>query len=206
MTSNVVASQNASKFNDYSDIGRALKDARESMELSLEDVMHAIRVRVKYLEALEQGDIAQIPSEVYARGYIKVYAQYLGYDSKELLNGMSKAQAKQNIHYLPPEKSERNSRITLVVVTACLAALALGAAWHLWEEKQEVDPPVVRPVPQQFSSLSMVMPEMSSRVCGVSDLDCNMVLGQLYGVSEESLPLNTILELSEPLSVWYSPL
>lgn len=67
------------KQDTLNELGGMLRDARQSFELSKQDVAEAICIRSDYLEALESGDWSVIPGEVYARGYLKKYADYLGF-------------------------------------------------------------------------------------------------------------------------------
>ena len=41
------------------------------------------KIRMKYLTAMEQGDFAELPADVYARGFLRNYASYLGLDPDE---------------------------------------------------------------------------------------------------------------------------
>lgn len=66
-------------------IGQRLKAAREEKNLSLDKVFQAIRIRVNYLQALEDDDLSSMPSPVQARGYLRNYAEYLGLDLDRLL-------------------------------------------------------------------------------------------------------------------------
>ncbi len=61
-------------------LGEVLRDARFRLGLSLEQVSAETRVRKKVLAALEEGDYTALPAPVYARGFIKTYAEYLGID------------------------------------------------------------------------------------------------------------------------------
>ncbi|MEW6080571.1 MAG: RodZ domain-containing protein [Bacillota bacterium] len=67
------------------DIGEALKRAREERGLSLREVQTATKIRQKYLEALEAGDDSVMPGEVYTKGFIRSYAEYLGLDGWEMV-------------------------------------------------------------------------------------------------------------------------
>lgn len=58
-------------------IGQQLKTAREARELSLQDVEKAIHIRVHYLQALENDDFSSMPSKAQARGFLRLYADYL---------------------------------------------------------------------------------------------------------------------------------
>jgi cytoskeletal protein RodZ len=66
-------------------IGQRLKAVREEKELTLEKVFQAIRIRVNYLQALEDDDFSSMPSPVQARGYLRNYAEFLGLDLDQLL-------------------------------------------------------------------------------------------------------------------------
>ncbi len=66
-------------------IGQRLKAAREEKNLTLEKVFQAIRIRVNYLQALENDDLSSMPSPVQARGYLRNYAEYLGLDLDQIL-------------------------------------------------------------------------------------------------------------------------
>ncbi len=66
-------------------IGQKLKAVREEKQLTLEKVFEATRIRVPYLQALEDDDLSSMPSPVQARGYLRNYAEYLGLDIDGLL-------------------------------------------------------------------------------------------------------------------------
>lgn len=67
------------------DIGYRLIRAREARGLTLEDAERDTRISRRYLEALEDEQFEVIPAPVYARGFLRSYAQYLGMDPQELL-------------------------------------------------------------------------------------------------------------------------
>lgn len=66
-------------------IGRKLGQAREEKHISLEQVSAATRVRLHYLEALERDDLSAIPSAAQARGFLRIYADFLGLNADELV-------------------------------------------------------------------------------------------------------------------------
>ncbi len=68
-----------------SDLGRLLYEAREARRLSLADIESAIRVRQKYLIALEDGNYAALPPAAIARGFLRNYARFLGLEPEEVL-------------------------------------------------------------------------------------------------------------------------
>ncbi|RMF51773.1 MAG: helix-turn-helix domain-containing protein [Chloroflexota bacterium] len=64
-------------------LGSELRAAREQRDLSLPEVERAIKIRVKFLEALEQGNAAALPSPVQARGFLRSYARFLQLDGDD---------------------------------------------------------------------------------------------------------------------------
>jgi cytoskeleton protein RodZ len=66
-------------------IGQQLKQARMERNLSIEEVSHAIHVRMHYLHALENDDRAALPSDVQGRGFLRLYAGYLDLTVQDLL-------------------------------------------------------------------------------------------------------------------------
>jgi transcriptional regulator with XRE-family HTH domain len=65
-------------------LGELLKEARQSKEVSLEKVEEELRIRKKYLQALEEEDFSIMPPEVYVKGFLRNYAIYLGLDPEEV--------------------------------------------------------------------------------------------------------------------------
>jgi cytoskeleton protein RodZ len=63
-----------------SDLGRFLTEARAEKKLSLADGEAHTRIRRKYLEALETGDYACLPGGATGRGFLRIYARFLGVD------------------------------------------------------------------------------------------------------------------------------
>jgi cytoskeleton protein RodZ len=69
--------------------GEQLRQARQERDLTLEQAARATHIRQRYLEALEAGDLDQLPSRVQARGFLRAYASYLGLNPESLLVGLT---------------------------------------------------------------------------------------------------------------------
>lgn len=67
------------------EIGIKLRARREELGFTLAYVQAETKIRQKYLEAVENGDDAIIPGEVYAKGFIRAYANFLGFDGLDLM-------------------------------------------------------------------------------------------------------------------------
>lgn len=66
-------------------IGESLKSAREAKGISLEQAEENTKIRKRYLQALEEGDYEVIPGLVYAKGFLRNYANYLGLNQEEIM-------------------------------------------------------------------------------------------------------------------------
>ncbi len=70
---------------DKTGLGVELRDARLGRGLSLDECQSATRISRRYLEALEDEDFEALPAPVFARGFLRSYAQYLGLDPTTLV-------------------------------------------------------------------------------------------------------------------------
>jgi cytoskeleton protein RodZ len=68
------------------EIGSSLREARERRGLELHEVEQATRIRVKYLQALEDERFDVIPGAAYAKGFLRVYADYLGLEPQPFVD------------------------------------------------------------------------------------------------------------------------
>lgn len=66
-------------------LGERLRQTREGRGIAFLQVEMETRIRATVIEALEQGDYANLPPEPFLRGLIRTYAAYLGLDSDEML-------------------------------------------------------------------------------------------------------------------------
>ncbi len=66
-------------------LGLWLRRTRETRQISLPDAEKALRIRRRYLQALEMGDYAALPGEIQARGFLRNYARYLNLPVEEAL-------------------------------------------------------------------------------------------------------------------------
>ncbi|MBM3208629.1 MAG: helix-turn-helix domain-containing protein [Chlamydiae bacterium] len=81
-------------------IGNAFRSKRKEMNLSLKEIENSTSIRAGYLEAIEEGSIYQYISSVYAMGFMKQYASFIGLDIDTII--------KENPHAfrIPQEKVE----------------------------------------------------------------------------------------------------
>jgi hypothetical protein len=66
-------------------LGIWLRRSREARKQDLEDVVRSLRIRRRYLQALEMGDYEALPGPIQARGFLRNYARYLGLSVEDVL-------------------------------------------------------------------------------------------------------------------------
>lgn len=88
------------------EIGDILRQAREEKGFSLKDIQEVTKIRLRYLEAIDEGDFNAIPGEVYRKGFIVNYANVLGLDGQEVL---------QKYHDLKSAQEEQANQAQLLV-------------------------------------------------------------------------------------------
>jgi len=79
--------------NDADSVGSWLQNARESRGESLDEVSRVTRIGKGYLIAIEQGEMHKLPSEAYAKGFVRLYATHLGLSGDEAVARLSGVQA-----------------------------------------------------------------------------------------------------------------
>lgn len=81
-------------------LGEKFRAKREEMNLSLKEVENATSIRMLYLQAIEEGRVGHFLSNVYALGFIRQYASFLGLETEKLIKEFPEALR------LPPEKQD----------------------------------------------------------------------------------------------------
>lgn len=66
-------------------IGTQLKQRRKEMNLSLREAENATSIRMSYLQSIEDGDMSKLISPIYAQGFVKQYAIFLGADGERII-------------------------------------------------------------------------------------------------------------------------
>jgi len=118
-------------------IGEALRSAREAQGTSLDDAAVATRIRSSYLEALEQERFGELGGSVYAKGFLRSYARYLGVDPAPLLEAY-RAQERPDaplFEHAPAvirgQASRRRGPTWLAVAIVCVSIILLVSLWGL---------------------------------------------------------------------------
>jgi cytoskeletal protein RodZ len=71
-------------------VGQILREARTERGIELSEVERVTKIRVKFLQAMEEDRWEALPAPAYARGFLSIYARFLGLDEKALLDQYEK--------------------------------------------------------------------------------------------------------------------
>jgi len=97
--------------NIFMNVGTNLRQRREALGLSLQDIEQSIHVKEHYLAAVENGRVDLLPSTVQGRGMISNYANFLELDTDNLLLQFAEGlQLQRQEHILSENKRPTGSR------------------------------------------------------------------------------------------------
>lgn len=138
------------------EVGTQLRQVRQERGEEVEDVAQYLRIRPVYLYALEQGDLAAMPGRTYALGFLRSYADYLGFDGDELIAKIRTSVADltggTRLRVRSPLPESRLPKTPIVVLS--LAALAgIYAGWVYVDHSDRAVVEVVAEVPDDLQAL-----------------------------------------------------
>ncbi len=122
------------------ELGERLRKTREARGLSIDDVARVLKFRADYVEALEHGEIKELPV-TYAVGFLRSYAEFLG--GSALGIDIPEAVARVRHGYTHPNGERRRMwgltqenampKLSLLIVAALLA-IGVCLAWELSQD------------------------------------------------------------------------
>ena len=71
-------------------IGNVLKEARTKKSLSLDEVHAKIKIHPRVLQLLEEGKFEKLPSPLFAKSFLRSYAEFLGVNPEEVMDAYGK--------------------------------------------------------------------------------------------------------------------
>ena len=130
-------------------VGRQLKALREAKGLSVEDVAAATNIPPETIEAIEAGTILETAAPTYARGFVRIYADYLEADVERVIEEFDRVCRPQRARlyvrgvgamshkdYRPSRRRGRRSP-ALALSVALLVLIALGAIAYVYVHLDE---------------------------------------------------------------------
>lgn len=137
-------------------VGADLRAARQRLGWALPDVAATLRIRLPFLQTIEDGRIADLPGNAYAVGFLRTYATSLGLDAAEVARRFraeaQEVNRKTELAF-PAPVPDRGVPAGAVVLLGALLAVGAYAGWyHLSGDPGS--PAEVAAVPERLAMLA----------------------------------------------------
>ena len=125
------------------EIGNSLREARIRRGIEFPQAEAAIKIRGKYLRALEEEQFEVLPAETYVKGFLRTYAEYLGLDGQLYVDEFNsrfvtgedsearRARTRRSTTARPQRRSRRTETNVVLIALAAIAifTVIVIAAW-----------------------------------------------------------------------------
>lgn len=132
--------------------GDWLRRQREMREISLRDIADRTKISLRYLEAMEADRFDLLPAPIFAKGFLREYARYVGLSPDEVVNhylsvqqpGASEEEVKKDATLAGQRpnrpKPVRNWTYGLFLALAVLVLIGIVAALAWYAQNRREDP------------------------------------------------------------------
>nr|WP_305123239.1 helix-turn-helix domain-containing protein [Roseomonas sp. GC11] len=130
-----------------------MREARLSLGVSLEDLADQLRINRRYLAALEEGRVRDLPGVAYGTGFVRSYAQSMGLDAPDLVRRFREgagAAARGKDLVFPEPVPDRGVPAGAVILLGAVLAVGAYAAWYQWSGSGERSVDAVPPLPPRL--------------------------------------------------------
>lgn len=132
-------------------MGTTLREARVRRSLTLQQVEEDTKIRVKYLQAMENEDFDLMPGPTYAKAFLRTYSTYLGLDANVMLQEYSSRGAQRDHEpfggssMLGAPRSHRGRNTIVFIAVICLLVLAVMYVLGLGGNNGGSNVPITQP-------------------------------------------------------------
>lgn len=148
--------------------GADLRAARERLGWTLSEISERLRIRLCYLQALEDGDISLLPGNAYVVGHVRAYARALGLDAQQMVRRF-KAEAaavdRRTELVFPVPMPERGLPLGAVMLVGLVLSIGAYVGWYRLSGEGRLPAETVTAIPERLAPLAeqaippRVMPE-----------------------------------------------
>jgi cytoskeleton protein RodZ len=155
---------------------------RQRRGITLQDISNSTKIRVHYLQAIEQERLDQLPGGIICRGFVRAYARCVGVDDEPAIEGFLAAYELNKTQLVPVVASEpfiqrcweRAMLLPLWVLAPALFALGLGLVNVGHELRQRYDSYRESSMEQVVSNKTPISAsESEAKVARSSDISAN---------------------------------
>src|SRR5438270_8206683 len=123
------------------DIGTTLREARMRARIDIGEVEAHTKIRAKYLRAIENEEWDLLPGPVYVKSFLRTYGDYLGLDSRMLVDEFKRRYERPSDHDPRPvaqrsrerdRDRQRRARGPLIPPWAVIGLVLIAVVAALW--------------------------------------------------------------------------
>jgi transcriptional regulator with XRE-family HTH domain len=174
------------------EIGDTLREARLRQGLTIKDVEDTLKIRGKYLQALEQDDFEVLPGPTFVKAFLRTYASFLGLEADVLVAEYSGANDTPSdahrVQQSPPPSPRTRARRSQpnYVVVAVVALIVIAVLAILFGDRGQ-EPAVIDPENVAASSTSESGSTSTSAATGETPQDGVSAVTVTSGVDAAAL-------------------
>lgn len=161
----------AETSDDELSVGERLRAAREAHPLTLSQIAAELRIEPRYLAALEDDRLDELPAPVFTKGYLKQYGGLLGLDERDLL---AQYYRQVDVHevsvmQLKPIRLRDEDQIRHWLAAGLVLTLLIGGLVAWWLSRPQAQPvpveraaePLAQPPPVETPAQNATVPAMA---------------------------------------------
>lgn len=143
--------------------GQILRNAREQKGWDIAKAEDVTKIRIRYLEALEQENYRILPGTTYVKGFLRTYAKHLGLNSEELVSlykasEVIELQPKLESNTRTPRKTPQWLKPAALAVTGILALFIMIGIATLSKPEGKPNSPDLTPLPSAPQTAQQIEP------------------------------------------------
>ena len=189
-------------MNTYYTLAELLHNARLERGLSIYEIEKTTHIRSEYIEALEVADYSALPADVYVRGILKNYSEFLGlsydeviilYRKDGVISGKNSYNDKKVINM---ENQSKSFNFTYFLITLLLLG-ALGiVTFYIWGQYRllHTPPSLIIERPQNDYEISNIE---KINLSGITELEAELFINDQKASLDDDGRFTILYTLSE---------
>jgi cytoskeletal protein RodZ len=201
-------------------VGEFFKQVRETKGLTIDEVASKTRIRTDFLKALEDGNFAILPDQVFAKGFVRTYARSLGLDEEDAMHRFTQSagafydkqeeRERLRLRQAEDERRRKANRKTLVLalgvaLLVMILLLSREQSTLLFSKGTSAPPPIVAttPAPDTTVALENAREEVKEGAMSqpTPDIPPLVETSEAPDNQGESAEVSTSEELAAPASI-----
>jgi len=117
----------AEENGELKSVGAFLRSKRRSRGLSMKKVAEELRIKEKYIKAMERDELDQLPTPAHQKIFVKTYAEFLGVDFEKLKKNFEFEKEKAVVIAKQPQEGSTFLPVLAGLVIGAICVLAFSA-------------------------------------------------------------------------------